>query len=206
MEAISPAGAITGVLEKDSIILGVEKKVTGELLDLSIAKEGGYGSSPLKPRSPPSDVVARVAGLAADANSLVNYAQQAAHRHLFLFNEDIPVEQLAQRLCDLKQGYTQYRGLHPFGFGRTVMCISVNNDMAQCLKQECKDGLSTEEAITLMIKIMNKTMNSTTLSSGKLEFLIPMLGPMMKQLLVKIYKPEEMETTLGKKGYQSWFT
>ena len=51
-----------------------------------------------------------VAGLTADANSLVNYARTAAQRHLFTFNEDIPVEQLAQRLCDLKQGYTQYGG------------------------------------------------------------------------------------------------
>ncbi|KAF9503847.1 hypothetical protein BS47DRAFT_1374447 [Hydnum rufescens UP504] len=199
MEAISHAGAIIGVLEKDGIVLGVEKKVTGKLLDLSIAKAGGYGSSPLKPRSPPSDVVARMAGLAADANSLVNYAQLAAHRHLFSFNEDIPVEQLAQRLCNLKQGYTQYGGNYS---GRTVMCISVNNDTAQCLKQECKDGLSTEEAITLMIKIMNKTMDSTTLRSGKLEFLIPMLGPMMKQLLAKIYKPEEIDALLAKHGIE----
>ncbi|KAF9504051.1 hypothetical protein BS47DRAFT_1444210 [Hydnum rufescens UP504] len=118
MEAISPAGAITGVLEKDGIVLGVEKKVTGELLDLSIAKEGGYGSSgvgqALFPRLS-SDVVAGVAGLTADANSLINYAQQAAHRHLFSFNEDVSVEQLAQWLCDLKQGYTQYGGLRPFG-------------------------------------------------------------------------------------------
>jgi 20S proteasome alpha/beta subunit len=58
-----------------------------------------------------SNIVAGVAGLTADANSLINYARTAAQRHLFSFNEDIPVEQLAQRLCDLKQGYTQYGGI-----------------------------------------------------------------------------------------------
>ena len=58
------------------------------------------------------NVVAGVAGITADANSLVNYARQAAQRHLFSYNEDIPVEMLAQRLCDLKQGYTQYGGAH----------------------------------------------------------------------------------------------
>ena len=43
------------------------------------------------------------------------------------YNEDIPVEQLVQNLCNLKQGYTQYggkakfhmfifiQGLRPFG-------------------------------------------------------------------------------------------
>ena len=52
--------------------------------------------------------------ITADVNSLVNYAHTAAQRHLYSYDEDIPVEQLAQRLCDLKQGYTQYGGMHSF--------------------------------------------------------------------------------------------
>ncbi len=60
-------------------------------------------------------MIAGVAGITSDAFSLVNYARQAAQQHLIGFNEDIPVEQLAQRLCDLKQGYTQYGGnVRPF--------------------------------------------------------------------------------------------
>ena len=56
------------------------------------------------------NVVAGVAGITADANSLVNYARDYAQRHLFQYNEDIPVEMLAQNLCNLKQGYTQHGG------------------------------------------------------------------------------------------------
>lgn len=56
------------------------------------------------------NVIGGVAGYTADANSLVNYARSAAQQHLTAYNEDIPVEQLAQRLCDMKQGYTQYGG------------------------------------------------------------------------------------------------
>jgi len=56
------------------------------------------------------NVIGGVAGLTADANSLVNYARTAAQRHLLAYNEDIPVELLAQRLCDMKQGYTQFGG------------------------------------------------------------------------------------------------
>lgn len=137
MEAISHAGTVLGVLASDGVVLAAEKKVTGKLLDLSVTKEGGYGGSGEKiflltkcvcPRRRHgacgvdrlvwltrllrsfSNIVAGVAGLTADANSLINYARTAAQRHLFSFNEDIPVEQLAQRLCDLKQGYTQYGG------------------------------------------------------------------------------------------------
>lgn len=56
------------------------------------------------------NVVAGVAGITADANSLVNYAREHAQKHLFQYNEDIPVEMLAQNLCNLKQGYTQHGG------------------------------------------------------------------------------------------------
>jgi Proteasome subunit len=57
------------------------------------------------------NVISGVAGLTADANSLINYARTAAQRHLLSYNEDIPVELLAQRLCDMKQGYTQFGGI-----------------------------------------------------------------------------------------------
>ncbi|KAG6864943.1 hypothetical protein C0991_006172 [Blastosporella zonata] len=124
MEAISHAGTVLGVLAKDGVVLAAEKKVTGKLLDLSGAKEGGYGGSGEKIyllnsktyddlavlSCAFSNVIGGVAGLTADANSLVNYARTAAQRHLLMYNEDIPVELLAQRLCDMKQGYTQYGG------------------------------------------------------------------------------------------------
>ena len=165
---------------------------------------------------PCRNVVAGVAGITADANSLVNYARQAAQRHLFMYNEDIPVELLAQRLCDLKQGYTQYggasptlfsstlpalgsdipppaAGLRPFGVsllyagydphyefqlyhsdpsgnysGWKATCIGANNGTAtSLLKQEYKEDISVEDAIELVLKVMSKTMDSTTLGSEK---------------------------------------
>ena len=45
IDAISHAGTVLGVLSKDGVVLAVEKKVTGKLLDMSIAKEGGYCGS-----------------------------------------------------------------------------------------------------------------------------------------------------------------
>lgn len=45
MEAISHAGTVLGVLASDGVVLAAEKKVTGKLLDLSSAKDGGYGGS-----------------------------------------------------------------------------------------------------------------------------------------------------------------
>ena len=51
-----------------------------------------------------------VAGLTADASSMVNLMRLTAQRHLSVYDEDMPVEQLCKRLCDVKQGYTQYGG------------------------------------------------------------------------------------------------
>jgi len=218
MEAISHAGTVLGVLAQDGVVLAAEKKVTGKLLDLSDSKHGGYGGSGEKiyllnsyvqrlfiPHSQPSsfhfsltrrNVIGGFAGLTADANSLVNYCRSAAQRHLLQYNEDIPVELLAQRLCDLKQGYTQYGGLRPFGVsilyagydphynfqlyhsdpsgnysGWKATCIGANSGTAQSLlKQEYKDEIKVEEAIGLVLRTMSKTMDSTSLNSEKREF------------------------------------
>ena len=56
-----------------------------------------------------------MAGITADANILINYARLSAQRYSLSYQEPIPVEQLVQKICDLKQGYTQYGGLRPFG-------------------------------------------------------------------------------------------
>lgn len=102
-----------------------EQKVTGKLLDLSLTSGGSAlggeglqawtGGGGEKIFLLNNNILAGVAGITSDANSLVNYARNAAQRHLFTYDEEIPVEMLAQRMCDLKQGYTQYGGLRPFG-------------------------------------------------------------------------------------------
>ena len=57
-----------------------------------------------------SNMICGVAGITSDANILINYVQTAAQQYLYTYNEDMPCEQLVQKLCDLKQGYTQYGG------------------------------------------------------------------------------------------------
>ncbi|KAI8994002.1 N-terminal nucleophile aminohydrolase [Trametes punicea] len=225
MEAISHAGIVIGVLSKEGVVLAAEKKVTGKLLDMSGAKGGSYGGSGEKIYLLNANVITGVAGITADANSLVNYARQAAQRHLFMYNEDIPVELLAQRLCDLKQGYTQYGGLRPFGVsllyagydphyhfqlyhsdpsgnysGWKATCIGANNGTAtSLLKQDYKEDISIEDAIELVLKVMSKTMDSTTLGSEKLEFATLTLDA-EKKPKAKIYNPAEIDALLQKHG------
>ena len=56
-----------------------------------------------------------VSGLTADANYLIDYARLTAQRHKYAYQENMPLEQLITRICDLKQSYTQHGGLRPFG-------------------------------------------------------------------------------------------
>ncbi|KAI6121571.1 N-terminal nucleophile aminohydrolase [Pisolithus sp. B1] len=219
MEAISHAGTVLGVLAKDGVVLAAEKRVTGKLLDLSGAKVGGgYGGSGEKMFLLNSNVIGGVAGITSDANSLVNYARTVAQQHLLQYNDDIPVELLAQRLCDLKQGYTQYGGLRPFGVsilyagydphyrfqlyhsdpsgnysGWKATCVGANNGTAQSLlKQEYKDDISVEQAIGLVLRVMSKTMD--------MEFAVLTYDEANKQPKAKIYRPTEIDALLVAEG------
>ncbi|KAJ2805628.1 Proteasome subunit alpha type-3 [Coemansia guatemalensis] len=161
MKAISHAGTVIGVLSKDGIVLAAERQATSNLLEQSIGSEKIYEMN--------DNVVAGVAGLTADANILINQSRLIAQRYLLRYDSPIPVEQLVRRLCDMKQGYTQFGGLRPFGvsflcagwdstFGFQLYqsdpagnysswkaaCIGENSGNAQSiLKQEYKDDSSS---------------------------------------------------------------
>ena len=52
--------------------------------------------------------------------------------------------------------------------GWKATCIGANNGTAQSLlKQDYKDDISVEDAVALVLKVMSKTMDSTTLGSEK---------------------------------------
>jgi len=190
MEAISHAGTSLGVLASDGVVLAAEKKIASKLLEPSRSSEKIFVLN--------ENVAASVAGITADANILINYARLSAQRYSFAYQEPIPVEQLVQRLCDLKQGYTQYGGLRPFGvsfiyagWDRTygfqlyqsdpsgnygswkATCIGANNQAAQSiLKQSLEkenEEIKLDKALRLAVKVLAKTMDSTSLTPEKLE-------------------------------------
>ncbi|GAA6043135.1 hypothetical protein JCM8097_004334 [Rhodosporidiobolus ruineniae] len=201
------------------IVLAAEKKVTSKLLE----KEKGSSEKLFLVNG---NVITGVAGYNADANSLVSYARNAAQSHLASYNEDIPVEQLVQKLCDLKQGYTQFGGLRPFGVsflfaghdphhnfqlyasdpsgnysGWKATCIGANNSTAQSLlRQDYRDDIGLEEAVGLALKVLSKTMDSTSLDSEKLELATLTVDEATGLPLAKIFKPHEIDAALEKEG------
>merc|ERR1711871_1429695 len=190
MEAISHAGAAIGILGTDGVVLAAEKKVTSKLL------EQDSGQTSEKMYLVDEHIACAVAGLRSDANILINNARLTAQRHMFKYDEPMPVEQLIQQICDLKQGYTQFGGMRPFGVsflfagydkhfgyqlyrsdpsgnygGWKATAIGANHSSAQSiLKQDYKEDLNLDGALQLAIKVLSKTMDSTQLTPDKLEF------------------------------------
>jgi len=189
MEAISQAGAAVGVLSNEGIVLGCEKRVTSKLLDIRKLTEKLYKID--------DHVACALAGITADANILINYARLAAQRYFFTYQEPMPLEQLLQVVCDLKQGYTQFGGLRPFGVsflfagwdehygfqlyqsdpsgnygGWKATAIGANNQAAtSILKTDYKiNETSLKDAMILAVKVLSKTMDTTTPTPDKLEF------------------------------------
>ncbi|XP_028103743.1 proteasome subunit alpha type-4-like [Camellia sinensis] len=174
MEAIGNAGTAIGLLSKDGVVLVGEKKVTSKLLQTSSSIEKMYK---------------------IDDNILINTTRVQAQRYTYAYQEPMPVEQLVQSLCDTKQGYTQFGGLLPFGVsflfagwdknyrfqlymsdpsgnygGWKAAAIGANSQAAQSmLKQDYKDDITREEAVQLVLKVLSKTMDNTSLTSDKLE-------------------------------------
>ena len=73
MEAIGHAGACLGILTKDGVVLAAEKRVSSKLLD----NPGPH----LEKVFPMDDhIVAAVAGITADANTLIQHARLSAQQ------------------------------------------------------------------------------------------------------------------------------
>jgi len=217
MEAIGNAGTAIGILSKDGVVLVGEKKVTSKLLQTSTSTEKMYKID--------DHVACAVAGIMSDANILINTARIQAQRYSFAYQEPMPVEQLVQSLCDTKQGYTQFGGLRPFGVsflfagwdknfgfqlymsdpsgnygGWKAGAIGANNQAAQSiLKQDYKDDITREEAVQLALKVLSKTMDSTSLTSEKLELAEVFLSPSGK-VKYQVCSPENLTKLLVKSG------
>jgi len=188
MEAIGHAGTCLGILASDGIVLAAEKRNTNKLLDEIFNSEKIYKLH--------EDMACSVAGITSDANVLTNELRQIAQRYLLQYGESIPCERLVSWLCDIKQAYTQYGGKRPFGVsilymgwdkhygfqlyqsdpsgnygGWKATCIGNNSAAAvSILKQEYKEGETTlKDALALTVKVLSKTLDTTKLTSDKLE-------------------------------------
>jgi 20S proteasome subunit alpha 3 len=141
-------------------------------------------------------VAVAVAGITSDANILIEKMRRTSGGYRFTYQEPMPVEQLVRATCNVKQGYTQHGGLRPFGVsflfagwdkhygfqlyqsdpsgnygGWKATAIGNNYQAAQgILKQEYKEEeIDVPGALQLAVNVLAKSMDSTSLSSERLD-------------------------------------
>lgn len=107
MEAINNAACAIGVLTKEGVVFGIEKKMISKLL----AKVGD--SEKVYPID--DHIMCAIAGLTSDANILLQNARKDAQDYLYKYGQPKPVEELVEYICRVKHSYTQVGGLRPFG-------------------------------------------------------------------------------------------
>ncbi|QPG76513.1 Proteasome subunit alpha type-3 [Brettanomyces nanus] len=216
LEAINHAGTAIGILAKDGVVLAAERKVTSKLLEQDTSSEKMYVLN--------DNTLCAVAGMTADAGILINYMRDTAQQYLKVYNQDIPIETLVRRVCDVKQGYTQHGGLRPFGVsfifagyddrygfqlytsnpsgnysGWKATSIGANNSSAQTLlKQDYKDDMNFEDSKKLALKVLSKTTDSSKLTSDKVEFATVLLKD--GEPVLKIWMPAEIDKLLEESG------
>jgi 20S proteasome subunit alpha 3 len=165
-----------------------------------------------------------VAGITADANILINSARLEAQRYTFGYQEAIPIEQLVVRVCDIKQGYTQYGGLRPFGVsflfagwdehfgfqlyqsdpsgnygGWKATAIGANYQAANSiLKADYKLEAppTVAEACALALKVLGKTMDTATPTADKLEFTTVTRDAATGRIVQHTFSKAELEALL----------
>ena len=212
-EAINNTGTTLGIVCKDAVILAGEKKVISKLLDKGTASEKLYVID--------DHVVVAVAGITADANILINKLRLSAQRYTFQYAEHIPVEQLVTEMCDVKQGYTQFGGLRPFGVafmyagydehfgfqlyrsdpdgvfkGWKANAMGANKATAESiLNEQWKEDMTTEEGLDLIARVLLKAMDTAAPSSETLE-----VGVLSKddkgRVTYRLLKAEEIDTLM----------
>lgn len=193
VEAISHAGTALGILTTEGIVLATEKRAQNTLLDAEISEDKNISGEKVFKIS--DNMCCAVAGITSDANILLNFARLRAHQHEYTYQESMAAEDLCRILCDQKQSITQHGGVRPYGVSFLIggwdrfhgfqlyhtdpsgnysawkgYAVGQNDQVAQnLLKQDWTPELTLRQGVLLALKILAKTMDSTNLSSDRVE-------------------------------------
>lgn len=135
-EAVKRGTTSLGVKSSEGIVLVVDKRPTSILVEpKSIEKIFQIDEH----------IGAATSGLVADARNLIEKARLESQINKITYNEPIPVEMLAKKICDLKQMYTQHGGVRPFG---SALIIGGVNDTGTRLFETDPSGALIEYKAT----------------------------------------------------------
>ncbi|MHA2009049.1 MAG: archaeal proteasome endopeptidase complex subunit alpha [Promethearchaeota archaeon] len=116
LEAVRRGTLAIAVKSKDDVCLVAQIKVASKLMDAdSIDKLFQIDEH----------VGVAISGLHADSRALINYARVQAQSFRLTYDEPVRLNMLAKSIADLKQQYTQFGGVRPWGCAFFLIGIDV---------------------------------------------------------------------------------
>ncbi len=168
-EAVSIGATTVGLIYKNGVVLGARRTV-----------EKLQKVNPEKLSKIETHVGIATAGLISDGRVIVDSARVQGQRNMLMYDEPVSVYKIAKHIADLKQAYTQYGGVRPYGVAMLVGGVNdtphlYQTDPAGIMKEwnatsigrgqdkakeifesEFKDKMKQEDAIQLAVKALSQ--------------------------------------------------
>ena len=106
LEAVRRGTLAVAVKSKEDVCLAAEIKISSRLMD---------ADSIDKIFQVDEHIGVAISGLHADSRALINYARVQAQSFRLTYDEPVRLNMLAKTIADLKQQYTQFGGVRPWG-------------------------------------------------------------------------------------------
>ncbi len=173
-EAVKRGATAIGIKTGEGVVVIADKRVGSKLLE-SDTIEKIYKID--------DHICAATSGLVADARVLVARARLEAQINRLTFDEPIGVKELARKICDFKQQYTQFGGVRPFGVSLLIAGVdrepklfetdpsgalleykataigSERQKVMEYFEKEYRDNMTLNEAIQMGLIAMGMAIN-----------------------------------------------
>lgn len=173
LEAVRRGTLAVAVKSKDIVCLAAQIKIPSKLMD---------ADSIDKLFQVDEHIGVAIAGLHADSRTLINYARVQAQSFRLTYDEPVRLNMLVKAIADMKQQYTQFGGIRPFGCAlffiaidakgtqiyttspsgiyRAFKAYALGNGEAtarEYLKENYKEGMSFDEIIKLALNTLKES-------------------------------------------------
>ncbi|MCS7143774.1 MAG: archaeal proteasome endopeptidase complex subunit alpha [Archaeoglobaceae archaeon] len=174
-EAVKRGATAVGIKIGEGVILVADKRVGSRLLEADTIE---------KIYKIDEHICAATSGLVADARILIDRARIEAQINRLTYEEPITVKELAKKICDFKQQFTQYGGVRPFGVSLLIAGVDKvpklyetdpsgalleykataigigRNVVVEFFEKEYREDLRFEDALILALVAIGKSIES----------------------------------------------
>ncbi len=203
-EAVKRGATAIGVKACDGVLLLADRRTTSRLLEVGTIE---------KIYKIDEHICAATSGLVADARVLIDRARLEAQINRLTYDEPVSVKELARRICDYKQQYTQFGGVRPFGVSLLIAGVddkprlyetdpsgalleykataigSGRNVVMEYFEKNYRDDINLEEAIIEAMVAMGKAIESEVTPEGLEMGIVRVEDKKVKQYTTEELKP-----------------